>query len=103
MVKPMGWALLGVLLFSGSAIADDIAKGQEIARSCIMCHGVNGESRIEAYPSLRGMNEQVFIDAMFAYKAGEKEGNLAGLMRSQVMHLSDEDINNLAAYYASLK
>ena len=101
MIKLSGYVLLGCL--AGTAVAGDIEKGQLAARSCIMCHGVNGESAIEAYPSLKGMDKQAFIEAVNAYRAGTKEGNLAGLMRSQVMHLSDKDIEDLAAYYSSLK
>jgi cytochrome c553 len=103
MLKRITHVVLGLVCLTSSAFAGDIEKGRQAAQRCIMCHGVNGESRISTYPSLKGMDAQLFMDAVTAYRNGEKEGNLAGMMRSQVMDVSDEEIKNMAAYFASLE
>ncbi|WP_413771775.1 c-type cytochrome, partial [Vibrio harveyi] len=48
-------------------------------------------------------NEQYIESSIKAYKAGQRTGGLAPVMQAQANLLSDEDIANLAAYYASLK
>ncbi|PWI34456.1 cytochrome C biogenesis protein CcsB [Vibrio albus] len=103
MLKKISGVILGVLCLTSTVVAGDMEKGREAAKRCIMCHGVNGESRIRTYPSLKGMDEQKFIAAIYAYRNGEKEGNLAGMMRSQALGLSEEEIKNMAAYFSSLK
>ncbi|NMU29959.1 cytochrome c, partial [Vibrio parahaemolyticus] len=47
--------------------------------------------------------EQYIISSIKAYKNKERTGGLAAVMQAQASLLSDEDIANLAAYYASLK
>ncbi len=81
----------------------DIAAGKEKAAACASCHGSNGIATIPGYPSLAGQNEQYLVTAMEEYKSGERTGALATLMRLQMQVLNEQDIENLAAYYASLK
>jgi len=86
-------------LASGAVIADgDVAAGQEKAASCGGCHGMEGEGFGEN-PPIAGLDRELLESGMLEYKTGERtEAMMAMLMQA----LSDEDIADLAAYYASL-
>lgn len=99
----MGLALV-VSLMSGSVLAaGDVAAGKAKSAVCAACHGADGIAVIPGYPHLKGQNEQYLITSMKAYKNKERNGGLALVMQAQASMLSDADIANLAAYYASLK
>ncbi|MDK9738574.1 cytochrome c [Vibrio sp. D404a] len=95
--------VLGLGLLSGHALAGDVAAGQAKAAVCAACHGADGIAVIPGYPNLKGQNEQYLVTSMNAYKTKQRNGGLAAVMQAQASMLSDADIANLAAYYASLK
>ncbi|WP_047049960.1 c-type cytochrome [Vibrio mexicanus] len=95
--------VLGLGMLSGQALAADVAAGQAKAAVCAACHGADGIAVIPGYPNLKGQNEQYLVTSMKAYKNKERTGGLAAVMQAQASMLSDDDIANLAAYYASLK
>ncbi|MGR5095116.1 c-type cytochrome [Vibrio maritimus] len=103
MKKLMIGAIAVVGLLSGPAMAGDIAAGKAKAAVCAACHGADGIAVIPGYPNLKGQNEQYLVTSIKAYKNKERNGGLAAVMQAQASMLSDEDIANLAAYYASLK
>ncbi|EJK2114885.1 cytochrome C biogenesis protein CcsB [Vibrio navarrensis] len=94
---------LGLGLMSGSVMAGDIAAGQAKSAICAACHGADGIAVIPGYPHLKGQNEQYLVSSIKAYKNKERTGGLAVVMQAQAAMLSDADIANIAAYYASLK
>lgn len=90
-------------VFMGAgAFAADIEAGKAKAVTCAACHGANGISMIPMYPNLAGQKEQYLVLAMKAYKTQDRKGGNAPIMWGLMAPLSDEDIANLAAYYASL-
>ncbi|AKJ43020.1 c-type cytochrome [Pragia fontium] len=93
----------GALMINFSVYAaGDVEAGKSKSAKCVSCHGVNGKVSIPTYPNLAGQNE-VYLDvSMHAYKKGERTGGLATVMSAYVNNLSDQDIADLAAYYASL-
>ncbi|MBY7667517.1 c-type cytochrome [Vibrio anguillarum] len=95
--------VMGLTLSAGSAFAGDPAAGQAKAAICAACHGADGIALIPGYPNLKGQNEQYLISSVKAYKNKERNGGLAVVMQAQAAMLSDADIENLAAYFASLK
>jgi cytochrome c553 len=96
--------VIGMGLFSGQALAaGDVAAGKAKAAVCAACHGADGIAMIPGYPNLKGQNEQYLVSSINAYKNKERNGGLAAVMQAQAALLSDADIANLAAYYASLK
>ena len=70
---------------------------------CAACHGAEGISAVPIYPNLKGQKEVYLASALKAYKAGQRGGGMSMLMTPQASQLTDADIANLAAYYASLK
>ncbi len=96
--------LIGLGCFSGQALAaGDAAAGKAKAVVCAACHGADGMAVIPGYPHLKGQNEQYLVSSMLAYKNKQRNGGLAAVMQAQASMLSEQDIQNLAAYYASLK
>jgi len=90
------FALLGVV--GVAQAAGNVAAGKAKAEGCAECHGANGEG--DEAPKLAGQAQSELVKAMQDYKSG-KRANSA--MREAMDKLSDSDLENLAAYYASLK
>jgi len=92
-------ALLSVLtLLSASALAGDVEAGKVKSAMCASCHGVNGISMSPLWPNLAGQKEQYLIKQIKAFRDGTRQDPM---MAPMVAALSDADIENLAAYYAS--
>lgn len=91
--------MVSILLAAGPLKADsNIDAGRDKASTCNACHGLQGEGMGEN-PPIAGQDRQVLESGMLAYKTGERtEPMMAMFMQA----LSDEDIANLAAYFASL-
>ncbi|WP_166256944.1 c-type cytochrome [Marinobacter salicampi] len=82
--------------------AGDPEAGKARAGTCAACHGQNGIAQIPSYPNLAGQNEAYLVMALNAYKNKQRSGGQAAVMQGQATGLSDEDIANLAAYYAQM-
>lgn len=82
------------------SFAGDIAAGKAKAASCAACHGASGLSSIEAWPNLAGQKEGYLKKQLQDFKSGKRTDPMMGNMAKP---LSDSDIDNLAAYYSSLK
>lgn len=96
--------LAGVLLCAQPVFAKgDAAAGEQKAMMCVACHGATGKVSVPMYPNLAGQNAGYLEHSLQAYKKGERSGGQAEIMKAYVSGLSDEDISNLAAYYASMK
>jgi cytochrome c553 len=80
--------------------AGDAAAGKAKAAVCASCHGNNGISGVPNYPNLAGQKEQYLVTAITDYKTGKRDNPI---MKPMVANLSEADIKNLAAYFASLK
>ena len=85
-----------------ASMAADAEAGKAISGVCVACHGQNGISQVPMYPNLAGQKEQYLASSLKAYKNGNRTGGTAAMMIPQAKNLSDADIANLAAYYASL-
>ncbi|EEF79798.1 c-type cytochrome [Methylophaga thiooxydans] len=95
--------LASLTLAPTSFAAGDAAVGKSKAAVCASCHGADGMALMPAYPNLAGQNEEYLVSALQAYRSKERQGGNAALMHAMAANLSDDDIANLAAYYASLK
>lgn len=92
--------LITVMLFgSAGAAAADVNAGKAKAAVCAACHGANGISVIPDYPNLAGQKVRYLEASIKAYRDGERKNAIMSPMASG---LSDADIANIAAFYASL-
>lgn len=90
---------LSLLLSAGAALAEgDAAAGQAKSGTCVACHGVDGNSVNPEWPSLAGQHASYIVKQLKAFKGGERQN---ALMTPMAMPLSDQDMEDLAAYYAS--
>ncbi len=97
-------ALLGGALLSMDAqAAGDAEAGADKIGTCVACHGTDGKGTAPIYPNLNGQSATYLESAMKAYRSGERGGGMSALMTPMAKSLSDEDIADLAAYYASLE
>jgi cytochrome c553 len=103
------------VLFAGMAVADEqhpkidlrhtvpihasVAAGKSASTVCAACHGANGVATVAQFPSLAGQSATYLYVQLRGFKDGWCEN---AVMKAQVAKLDDEDMRNLAAYYASL-
>lgn len=105
-MKLKHYAVAGLFAVSAAlpalASAADVEAGKAKSAVCAACHGQNGMAQVPMYPNLAGQNEAYLVSALKAYRDKQRNGGQAPVMQGQAAALSDADIANLAAYYASL-
>ncbi len=99
------------LLSNISLAAGNIEAGKAKSTTCATCHGPDGNSILQTYPKIAGQHENYLLKSLIAYQAlstpeSEKATNksaTAGIMNAQVAKLTQQDLEDLAAYYSSQK
>ncbi len=76
----------------------DIAAGKEKSATCAACHGADGVSPTPLFPTLAGQHESYLAASLKQYRNGERKN---ATMAPMAANLSDQDIKDLAAYFAS--
>lgn len=76
----------------------DPASGKQKSEVCAACHGADGNSPAPAFPHIAGQHEDYLLQALKDYKAGKRKNPI---MAAQVENLSREDMQDLAAWFAS--
>ena len=96
-------SLAAASLASGTALAEgDVEAGKIKAYTCTGCHGIPGYKNVYPtfhVPKIGGQNYPYLVSALKAYRAGERHHST---MELQAQALSDKDIEDIAAYFASL-
>jgi cytochrome c553 len=88
------------LSFSPAVFAAGNAEaGAAKAATCLACHGVGGNSSNPEWPSLAGQNAAYVAEQLNMFRKGHRQNELMAPMASI---LTDEDVLDIAAYYASL-
>ena len=91
---------IALTLADSAALADGNAKaGQEKAQVCGACHGINGISTSDQFPILAGQYKDYIVQALHEYKDGQRSNPI---MKGMAANLSEEDIRDLAEYFAGL-
>ena len=88
-----------LLFMSSPLVAADLAAGKEKAATCAGCHGSNGRASNPQWPNLAGQNKEYLIKQLKDFKAGNRKDDL---MSPMAQSLSDEDVENVAAWFSSL-
>jgi cytochrome c553 len=94
---------LALLVLTAPALAagpkGDAVAGAEKAKTCASCHGATGnESLDDTYPKLAGQYPEYLAKSLRDYKSGERKN---AIMAGFAAGLSDEDIDDLSAFFAS--
>jgi cytochrome c553 len=82
--------------------AGDAARGKEISYTCLGCHGIEDYKNVYptySVPKLLGQHPEYIIAALKEYKGSERSH---GTMHVQAQSLSDQDMQDIAAYFSSL-
>jgi len=96
-------ALLALLMVPAIQAAGDAQEGKLIAFTCTGCHGIPGYNNVNPIyhvPKVGGQNAEYIEAALKGYRSGERQHPT---MNAQAESLSDEDIQNIAAYFTSVK
>lgn len=92
-------SLLAVSLFASAAhAAGDAKAGEAKAQACAACHGANGNSTVANFPKLAGQHAGYTVKQLADFKKGETRSD--PIMAGQVANLSEQDMEDLGAYYA---
>lgn len=76
----------------------DPRKAEALVGVCGGCHGADGNSPVTANPSLAGQVEAYLFKQLRDFKSGERK---SAVMSGMVASLSEDDMRNIAAYFAS--
>ncbi|WP_428610507.1 c-type cytochrome [Sedimenticola sp.] len=96
-----GAALLSLGLAGNAAAADGAALFA--SKGCSACHGADAKSPImPAYPKLAGQNAQYALNQMKDIKSGARNNGQTAAMKGIVMSISDEDLQAIAEWLATL-
>ncbi len=99
-LRPLFLATLAAFA-AGSAVADDASIGKQLTYTCTGCHGITGYKNVYPHyhvPKITGQSREYLVIALKAYQSGERSHPT---MRAQGEGLTDEEINQIAAYLAA--
>jgi cytochrome c553 len=100
------WLIAALALMAAPALAaeaaapaekPDLAKGQATAEVCQACHSADGTRGAPANPIIAGQFPEYLVKQLHDFKAGKREN---AIMQGMAAPLTDEDIVNVAAFYA---
>lgn len=93
-----------LLTFAAGAVAaaplveGDVQAGKKKSAVCAACHGVDGNSASPQFPKLAGQHAQYIYNQLKLFKSGQREN---AIMSAQAAALSEQDMKDLAVYYAA--
>jgi cytochrome c553 len=93
-------AIVSLFHVTPAAAAGDPVRGKTLGYTCLGCHGIETYKNVYptfSVPKLRGQHVPYIVNSLKAYRAGERSH---GTMHAQASSLSDQDIDDLAAYLA---
>src|SRR5690606_32359217 len=91
---------LSVSAASAAGLVGDAAAGKTKAAACGACHGADGNSPAPTFPKLAGQGERYLVKQIHDIKSGARP---VPAMAGQTDNLSEQDIADIAAYYAGQK
>ena len=98
-------AMVGSLVLSLAAgnvqAKGDVERGADLTSDCIECHGMDGKGNFET-PPIAGLKESYILQRLKGFKSG-KIKTTDGIMHLYTEDLSEQELQDLAAYWASRK
>lgn len=76
----------------------DPERGKQLARDCFACHGPDGNSPSPVNPKIGGQHERYIFMALMQYLEGERKRSL---MTGSVLGKTEQELEDIAAYYAA--
>lgn len=88
------------VLAATPALSADPAEGRKKAGQCQVCHGIDGIARIPIAPHLAGESKIYLETQLKAFRSGKRSHEMMSVV---AQGLTDEDISDLSAWYASIR
>lgn len=101
--KCLGIVICFFSFITMSYATGNIQAGQAKSAVCAACHQPDGNSITPIWPNLAGQSERYLIEQLEEFRKGDKGHRMDPVMTPLVQNLSDEDIEDIAAFYASQK
>jgi cytochrome c553 len=98
--RAAAWLALAGTVMSSAEAAGDIAAGRRKALQCQACHGLDGLSKLPEAPHLAGQPEPYLVKSLNDYRKGIRKHDMMTIV---VQNLNDQDVADLAAYYAAIE
>ena len=93
-------ALLLVANIPSVFAAGNVTTGRHKALQCQTCHGLDGLSKLPEAPNLGGQPEPYLVKSLNDFRQGVRKNDMMSLV---VQQLSDQDVADLAAFYAAIE
>ena len=93
-------ALLVLSATAPASAAGNVAAGRQKALACQTCHGLDGLSKLPEAPNLAGQPEPYLVKSLNDYRKGVRKNDMMSLVVEQ---LKDQDVADLAAFYAAIE
>lgn len=81
-----------------AVVKGDVEAGKAKSATCVACHNADGNSTIAMYPKIAGQHEGYMLKQLAEFKSGARNN---AVMAGMVAALSEDDMKNLSAYFAS--
>ena len=92
--------MCAVMIGAAPAVAGgDVKAGRQKALQCQTCHGLDGQAKLPEAPNLAGQSDIYLVKTLNDYRSGARRHDMMSLV---ARNLKDEDIADLAAYYAAI-
>lgn len=85
---------------AGAQAAGDIERGQDLIYDCIECHGTDGKGDFET-PDISGLDEAFILEQLRDFYS-RKRDSLDDMMHLYTEDRSDQDLQDLAAYWSTI-
>jgi cytochrome c553 len=93
-------ATLLMLIADSAHAAGNVTTGRRKALQCQTCHGLDGLSKLPEAPNLGGQPEPYLVKSLNDFRQGVRKNDMMSLV---VQQLSDQDVADLAAFYAAIE
>ena len=101
-MKNMGLKIFTICAILGTSSL--FAGGADLYKRCIGCHGINGEKKaLGKSQVIKAWDTEKTFAALKGYKDGSYGGAMKGVMKGQVIRLSDEDLKAISEHISTLK
>ena len=87
-------------LATASATAQDIAEGRRLSAQCAVCHGNDGMALRPDVPNIGGESSIYLVAQLRAFRSGQRQDETMSIIAEP---LTDEEIADLAAFYAAIE
>jgi cytochrome c553 len=96
---PVGIVCAVIIGATPAGAGGDVKAGRQKALQCQTCHGLDGQAKLPDAPNLAGQSDVYLVKTLNDYRSGARRHDMMSLV---ARNLKDEDIADLAAYYAAI-